>query len=37
VRAKSLDTFGPFGPALVTADEVADPQALRLRTLSTAS
>jgi 2-keto-4-pentenoate hydratase/2-oxohepta-3-ene-1,7-dioic acid hydratase in catechol pathway len=32
VRGKSLDTFGPFGPALVTADEVPNPQALRLRT-----
>jgi 2-keto-4-pentenoate hydratase/2-oxohepta-3-ene-1,7-dioic acid hydratase in catechol pathway len=32
VRGKSLDTFGPFGPALVTADEVPDPQVLRLRT-----
>lgn len=31
VRAKSLDTFCPLGPALVTGDEVADPQALRLR------
>jgi len=33
VRGKSLDTFGPMGPALVTADEVGDPQALRLRCL----
>ncbi|HUG48259.1 MAG TPA: fumarylacetoacetate hydrolase family protein [Candidatus Limnocylindria bacterium] len=33
VRGKSLDTFGPLGPALVTADEVADPQALRIRGL----
>jgi 5-carboxymethyl-2-hydroxymuconate isomerase len=32
VRGKSLDGFCPLGPALVTADEVADPQALRLRT-----
>jgi 2-keto-4-pentenoate hydratase/2-oxohepta-3-ene-1,7-dioic acid hydratase in catechol pathway len=32
-RAKSLDTFGPLGPALVTADEVGDPQALRIRCL----
>ena len=30
-RAKSLDTFGPMGPALVTPDEVGDPQALRIR------
>jgi 2-keto-4-pentenoate hydratase/2-oxohepta-3-ene-1,7-dioic acid hydratase in catechol pathway len=33
VRAKSLDTFCPIGPVLVTADEIADPQALRLRCL----
>jgi 5-carboxymethyl-2-hydroxymuconate isomerase len=32
-RAKSLDTFGPIGPALVTPDEVGDPQALRIRCL----
>ncbi|GAC1532677.1 MAG: hypothetical protein NVS2B4_12710 [Ramlibacter sp.] len=31
--AKSMDGFCPFGPALVTVDEVPDPQALRLRTL----
>ena len=30
-RAKSLDTFTPMGPALVTADEVGDPQALAIR------
>jgi 5-carboxymethyl-2-hydroxymuconate isomerase len=30
-RAKSLDTFCPMGPSLVTADEVSDPGALRLR------
>ena len=30
VRAKSLDSFCPLGPVLVTADEVPDPQALRL-------
>jgi 2-keto-4-pentenoate hydratase/2-oxohepta-3-ene-1,7-dioic acid hydratase in catechol pathway len=28
---KSFDTFAPMGPALVTADEVADPQNLNLR------
>ena len=28
VKGKSLDTFGPIGPWLVTRDEVADPQAL---------
>jgi 2-keto-4-pentenoate hydratase/2-oxohepta-3-ene-1,7-dioic acid hydratase in catechol pathway len=33
VRAKSLDTFCPLGPALVTADEVGDPQTLQLRSL----
>ena len=27
---KSFDTFGPMGPALVTADEVGDPQTLDL-------
>jgi 2-keto-4-pentenoate hydratase/2-oxohepta-3-ene-1,7-dioic acid hydratase in catechol pathway len=32
VRAKSLDTFCPVGPVVVTADEVGDPQALRLTT-----
>ena len=30
VKGKSADTFGPIGPWLVTADEVSDPQALRL-------
>jgi 2-keto-4-pentenoate hydratase/2-oxohepta-3-ene-1,7-dioic acid hydratase in catechol pathway len=30
-RAKSLDTFCPMGPWLVTADEVPDPSALRVR------
>lgn len=33
VRGKSLDTFCPLGPAVVTADEVGDPQTLRLRSL----
>jgi 2-keto-4-pentenoate hydratase/2-oxohepta-3-ene-1,7-dioic acid hydratase in catechol pathway len=33
VRAKSLDSFCPMGPWLVTADEIADPQALRIRCL----
>ncbi len=32
VRGKSLDTFCPLGPALVTADDVPDPQALKIRT-----
>lgn len=31
-RAKSCDTFLPCGPALVTADEIADHRALRLTT-----
>ena len=30
VRGKSFDTFCPLGPELVTADEIADPQNLRL-------
>ena len=30
VKGKSCDTFGPIGPYLVTKDEVADPQNLRL-------
>jgi 2-keto-4-pentenoate hydratase/2-oxohepta-3-ene-1,7-dioic acid hydratase in catechol pathway len=30
VRAKSQDTFGPFGPYLVTGDEVPDPQVLAI-------
>jgi 2-keto-4-pentenoate hydratase/2-oxohepta-3-ene-1,7-dioic acid hydratase in catechol pathway len=29
-KGKSCDTFGPVGPWLVTRDEIADPQALRL-------
>src|SRR6185437_266013 len=29
---KSLDGFCPMGPAIVTADEVADPTGLRLQT-----
>jgi len=31
VRAKSLDTFCPMGPVLVTADEIPDPQQLTIR------
>jgi 2-keto-4-pentenoate hydratase/2-oxohepta-3-ene-1,7-dioic acid hydratase in catechol pathway len=31
-RGKSLDTFCPLGPALVTRDEVPDPHALRIWT-----
>jgi 2-keto-4-pentenoate hydratase/2-oxohepta-3-ene-1,7-dioic acid hydratase in catechol pathway len=32
VRAKSMDTFCPLGPVVVSADEIGDPQALRLWT-----
>lgn len=32
VRGKSLDTFCPVGPWVVSPDEIPDPQALRLRT-----
>jgi 2-keto-4-pentenoate hydratase/2-oxohepta-3-ene-1,7-dioic acid hydratase in catechol pathway len=32
VRAKSLDTFCPLGPVVVTADEIPDPQRLALST-----
>ena len=31
LRAKGSDTFLPLGPALVPADELGDPSALRLR------
>lgn len=30
-RGKSLDTFCPLGPVIVTTDEIPDPQALRLQ------
>jgi len=33
VRGKSFDGFCPLGPALVTADEIPDPQALAIRCL----
>ena len=33
VRGKSLDTFCPMGPVIVTSDEIPDPQALGLRCL----
>jgi 2-keto-4-pentenoate hydratase/2-oxohepta-3-ene-1,7-dioic acid hydratase in catechol pathway len=33
VRGKSLDTFCPMGPALVTADEIGDPQDLAISCL----
>ena len=32
VRAKGADTFAPWGPWITTADEVPDPQGLRIRT-----
>ncbi len=32
IRAKGGDGFGPFGPWITTADAVADPQALGIRT-----
>jgi len=33
VRGKSLDTFCPLGPALVTRDEIADPHRLAIRSV----
>ncbi len=33
VRGKSLDTFCPLGPVLVTPDELGDPQSLAIQTL----
>jgi len=33
VRGKSLDTFCPVGPHLVSADDMPDPQALAIRAL----
>ena len=33
LRGKAIDTFLPLGPWLVTADEIADPQALPIRCL----
>ncbi|MFC9557039.1 fumarylacetoacetate hydrolase family protein [Rhodococcus sp. NPDC056960] len=32
VRGKGLDTFCPLGPVVVTADEIEDPQDVRIRT-----
>jgi 5-carboxymethyl-2-hydroxymuconate isomerase len=32
VRGKSFDSFCPLGPVVVTADEIPDPQRLRLQT-----
>lgn len=31
VRGKSFDTFAPFGPWIVTADDIPDPSGLRVR------
>lgn len=33
VRSKSFDTYCPIGPWITTADEIADPQALAVKTL----
>jgi 2-keto-4-pentenoate hydratase/2-oxohepta-3-ene-1,7-dioic acid hydratase in catechol pathway len=33
LRAKSMDTFAPIGPYLVTADEIDNPQGLAIRCL----
>ena len=32
-RGKTFDTFTPLGPALVTRDEIPNPNALRIRTI----
>jgi 2-keto-4-pentenoate hydratase/2-oxohepta-3-ene-1,7-dioic acid hydratase in catechol pathway len=32
-HGKSFDTFGPLGPALVTTDEIPDPNSLKIRTI----
>jgi acylpyruvate hydrolase len=31
LAGKSMDTFGPFGPWIVTADEIPNPQTLQMR------
>ena len=33
IRGKGFDTFCPLGPVLVTADEIADPQDLGIKTI----
>ena len=33
IRGKSLDTFCPLGPCIVTKDEIADPHNLKLKTI----
>jgi 2-keto-4-pentenoate hydratase/2-oxohepta-3-ene-1,7-dioic acid hydratase in catechol pathway len=32
VRSKSLDTFAPFGPCIITKDEIPDPMNMPIRT-----
>jgi 2-keto-4-pentenoate hydratase/2-oxohepta-3-ene-1,7-dioic acid hydratase in catechol pathway len=32
-RGKTFDTFAPLGPCLVTADEIPNPNSLRIRTI----
>ena len=32
-RGKTFDTFCPLGPCLVTADEIPDPNTLRISTI----
>lgn len=32
-RGKTFDTFAPLGPCLVTADEIANPNALQIKTI----
>jgi len=32
-RGKTFDTFAPLGPCLVTADEIPNPNALRIKTI----
>ncbi len=32
-RGKTFDTFAPLGPRLVTADEIGDPNALKIKTI----
>ena len=33
MRGKGFDTFCPIGPAIVTKDEIRDPQSLPIRTI----
>jgi 2-keto-4-pentenoate hydratase/2-oxohepta-3-ene-1,7-dioic acid hydratase in catechol pathway len=33
MMGKTFDTFAPFGPAIVTAEEIADPHALDISTV----